>query len=57
MSAAGIVSSDHEACKVITDLDGQHVELAEAIGDGQPTRGSRLPRHSLRENRLTTGDS
>jgi len=31
MIAAGGVSSDHEAREGITDLDGEHVELAEAI--------------------------
>jgi len=31
MTAAEGVSSDHEARGGITDLDGEHVELAEAV--------------------------
>ena len=57
MISAGGVSSGYDDREEITDLDGEHIELAEAI-DRRLVDATYpdFPRHALRKHRLTTRD-
>jgi len=57
MTAVEGVSSDHRAYEGITDLDGEHIELAKTIGQRSAnTMHPSLPEHSLCKHRFTTCD-